>query len=71
VAPETGIKRASQKGHPDRFEKEKLAFHQRVRAKFLEIAKNDPARVKVIQTDQGPIAEIQQAIRAIVEEKLS
>lgn len=63
-----GLKRAAQKGK-DRFESEILAFHERVREKYLEIAKDDPKRFKVIETykDQN---EVQKEIRRIVSEKL-
>ncbi|MBU0573109.1 MAG: dTMP kinase [Candidatus Margulisbacteria bacterium] len=47
---EDGLKRAIQEtgGEGDRFEKEILAFHERVRNKYLEIAHNDPRRVRII-----------------------
>ena len=47
---EDGLKRAIQEtgGEGDRFEKEILAFHERVRGKYLEIAQNDPRRVRII-----------------------
>ena len=70
VSPEIGIKRATVKGPQDRFEKEKLEFHRRVRVKYLEIAKNDPERVKVINTDNRGIDEIQDQIRSMVDEQL-
>jgi dTMP kinase len=37
----------------ERFEKEKIQFHQRVRKGYLALAKKDPRRVKVIDTRQG------------------
>ncbi|MFH1683332.1 MAG: dTMP kinase [Candidatus Margulisiibacteriota bacterium] len=70
VSPEIGIKRAMEVGKPDRFEKEKLQFHQKVRDKYLEIAKNNPERIKVVNTDNRGIDEIQDEIRKIVDEKL-
>ena len=71
VSPEVGIKRATQNGSLDRFEGEKIEFHRRVRQKYLEIAKDDPERIKVINTDDKGIDEIQDVIRKIVEEKLT
>jgi dTMP kinase len=38
----------------DRMEQKEIAFHKRVRAGFLEIAKRDPQRVKVIDATQSP-----------------
>ncbi|MFC1540609.1 dTMP kinase [Candidatus Margulisiibacteriota bacterium] len=70
VSPEVGIRRAGEVGAPDRFEKEKLEFHARVRAKYLEIAGGDPARIKVINTDQKVIDDVQDEIRKLVEDKL-
>jgi dTMP kinase len=71
VSPEVGIKRATQLASADRFEKEKVAFHKKVRAKYLEIAKNDPRRVKVFNTDQKQIDEVQEEIRGAVEKLLN
>lgn len=70
VSPEVGIKRAKQVSEADRFEQEKLKFHENVRKKYLEIAKNEPDRVKVIYTDNQGIDEIQEQIRKIIDEKL-
>ncbi|OGC33690.1 dTMP kinase [candidate division WOR-1 bacterium RIFOXYB2_FULL_48_7] len=70
VSPETGLQRAAQKGLADRIEKETLAFHQRVRAKYLEIARYEPGRVKLINTEHREIDEIQAEIRRLVDEKL-
>ena len=47
VVPELGLSR-KMKGANDRFEKETLAFHQRVRVGFLKIASEDPQRWVVI-----------------------
>jgi dTMP kinase len=70
VSPEEGLRRAKKGGEGDRFEREQSEFHQRVRAKYLEIAKGDPARVKLIETDKKGIDEIQEIVRRTVEEKL-
>ena len=53
-----------------RFEAQGLAFHQRVRRGYLEIAKGEPHRVKVVRADR-PVAEIQAAIRRLVDEFLA
>lgn len=70
VSPEIGLKRATQARGADRFEQEVLDFHQRVRDKYLEIAGADPARVKVIRTDNQGIDHIQSKIREIIDAKL-
>jgi dTMP kinase len=47
VSPELGLAR-KQAGANDRFEKEQLAFHHRVRSGFLEMAAQEPQRWVVI-----------------------
>jgi dTMP kinase len=52
---ETGLQRATLRNNKlaepaatDRFEREKLEFHQRIRAGYLNIMKNDPDRFRLI-----------------------
>ena len=71
VSPEIGLKRATQATPADRFEQEKLDFHTKVRQKYLDIAKTDPDRVKVLKTDHQSIDELQEDLRKIVEAKLN
>lgn len=70
VSPEIGLARARQKNIADRFEKEEIDFHQRVREKYLEIAKDNPGRIKIVNTDQADINQIQKKIMEIINEKL-
>lgn len=70
VTPEIGLRRAARKGSADRFEIEDLAFHQRIRAMYLDIARGDPERVKEINTDKSNIEETQIRIREMIDEKL-
>jgi len=64
VPVEIGLKRV--KGGPrDRFEREEKPFHERVRRKFLEIAKEEPGRVKIIESCDT-IDSVQEKIRGIV-----
>jgi len=53
----------------DRIEEENHYFHQKVREGYLEIARKNPERVKVISAE-GTIEEIHQKIRGIVERYL-
>lgn len=64
--PESGIgrSRGALKGE-DRFEKKDAAFHQRVRAEFLAIAKRQPERCVVISSEQPAAAVLAQALNAI------
>lgn len=54
----------------DRFEKEKIAFHEDVRKAYLEIASADPARVKVISTEKTDINSVHEEIKRQVKELL-
>lgn len=45
---ELGLARAAQRSEPDRIEKQKLDFFERVRQAYLDIAQREPGRVKVI-----------------------
>jgi dTMP kinase len=45
---ETGLARAAKRSAPDRFERQRLAFFQRVREAYLQIAHQQPERVKII-----------------------
>jgi len=51
---------------PDRFEAEATAFHERVRAGFLELAAASPARFVVIDA-AAPLAEVGARILAAAE----
>ena len=54
----------------DHFEREKLAFHRRVRRGYLEIMRADPKRVRRIDA-AGDRAGIERQVRAIVAEILT
>jgi len=70
VSPKIGLERAKKVAAADRFEQEKIDFHNKVRQKYLDIAKNDPGRVNVLKTDYRSIEELQDDIRQLVEEAL-
>lgn len=53
----------------DRFERESLAFHQRVREGYLQIARSDPGRIKVIDASQEK-SEVHRMVCDIVEARL-
>jgi len=56
---DVGLKRAIQRNRTlkqereERFEREEIQFHRRVRKGYLAIARKEPRRVKVIDTRQG------------------
>ncbi|MFT4298754.1 MAG: dTMP kinase [Aeromicrobium sp.] len=62
IDPRVGLLRAGGTGH-DRIEAEPLAFHQRVRRHFLDLAAERPADYLVLDADRDPQA-IQADIRA-------
>lgn len=68
---ESGFRRAGKRqetaGEYDRFEAENRAFHQRVRAGFLEIARREPVRVKVIDAEGTP-EEVAARVRKAADE---
>ncbi|MBI4254727.1 MAG: dTMP kinase, partial [Candidatus Rokubacteria bacterium] len=53
----------------DHFEREKLAFHRRVRRGYLEILRAEPKRVRLIRAARPP-GEVAAAVRAAVGEVL-
>ena len=54
----------------DRFEKEKIAFHDEVRAFYLETAKNDPGRFRIIDTEKQSQDASQDQIKGFVRQAL-
>ncbi len=73
LAPERGFERTGRRvetqGEYDRFELEKLDFHRRVRAVFLELARREPQRVKVVDADREQSAihrDIKEAVDELV-----
>lgn len=51
--------------NPDRFEQEQAAFFERVRAAYLRIARENPARIRVIDATQTP-AKINSLLEKII-----
>ena len=58
--PEVGLSRV---GERDRLEDEDLDFHRRVREGYLEIARGEPERVRVVVTNWRDKEEVQGEIR--------
>ena len=54
----------------DRFEREKIEFHERVRAGFLELAQSEPQRFRVIDAARS-IEEIAQDVKKIIDRELT
>lgn len=70
VDPEIGLKRKKTGGEWNRLDAYAVAFHQRVRAGYLELAALEPARWVVIDAARPP-EDVQKDIRRAVEEKIN
>jgi dTMP kinase len=66
VDPAVGLRRAREQGAPDRIEAESLAFHERVRHGFLDLAAQAPQRYLVV--DAAADADV---VHAAVRRRLS
>ncbi|MCG2711902.1 MAG: dTMP kinase [Candidatus Omnitrophica bacterium] len=62
IDPGIGLVRS---GRNDRFEKRKLAFHERVRQGYLRIAKENPKRIKIINAKEDVVC-VQDKVRVIL-----
>lgn len=66
---ETGLARASKRGAADRFERETVEFHERVRAAYLDRARQAPQRYCVVDAAADPAAvqaDIERAVRPLL-----
>lgn len=67
--PAVGLARAARRGQPDRLERADLTFHQRVRAGFLTLAAQDPARFLTLDATRGE-DELAESVWATVSAQL-
>jgi dTMP kinase len=63
----TGMARAQGRGELDRFEREELAFFERVRATYLELAESSSGRYRIIDASQ-PLETVQQQLLKVCNE---
>lgn len=61
-----GEDRAGQRSAPDRFEKQRLAFKQKVRDRYLQIARDNSHRVQVIDAGRS-LQQVEDAIVAVLQ----
>ncbi|MDG1164679.1 MAG: dTMP kinase [Porticoccaceae bacterium] len=66
IPVEVGLKRASERSDPDRFEQEKTEFFELVRNGYLNIAKEDPERCVVIDASKS-LESVQREISIALE----
>lgn len=69
IDPALGLERARSRGELDRIEQEQLAFFQRTRAKYLQIAANE-ANIALIDANL-PLVQVQQQISAALDRALA
>jgi dTMP kinase len=66
---EVGLQRAGQRSTPDRFESENIAFMERMRSSYLDIASKEPDRVKIIDSSQ-PLEDVLLQIDGVLNDVL-
>ena len=64
----TGMQRVARRGKKDRFEKERLEFFEQVQDTYLQRAKDNPLRIRVVNEDQA-INEVAIAIQTTVNQR--
>ncbi|VYU62635.1 dTMP kinase [Metakosakonia massiliensis] len=71
VTPEVGLKRARARGELDRIEQESYDFFNRTRARYLELAAQDPSirTIDATQSLEAVIAAVRQTVTAWVQEQ--
>lgn len=70
IDPAVGLARAARRSRPDRLEAEPLAFHERVRAGFLQLAQAAPGRYLILDATR-PSGALTKAAAAYVATLLS
>jgi len=65
VEVEEGLKRAKNRSKPDRFERENINFFKLIRNAYLEQAKLDTRRIKIIDNNQT-ITDVYQQLESII-----
>lgn len=64
-----GLERTDKRGEKNRYEDMKVEFHKRVRNGFIEIAKEEQNRVKLINVENKSIEELQKYIISTISSK--
>ena len=68
---ETSLSRVKARGKLDRFEKEELQFHKRIRNTYLDLATNNSNRIKIIDSSkkiESMLNNVKQAIEKLFNE---
>lgn len=64
----TGMQRVAKRGKKDRFENERLEFFEQVRDTYLQLAKDNPQRIRVVNADQA-IDEVAIAVQTTANQR--
>ena len=67
---DVGMGRATARGELDRFEQEQVAFFERVRATYLQLARESSGRYRVVDASR-PLKEVQSQLQEICSELLA
>lgn len=67
---DTGMSRVQGRGEPDRFEREELAFFERVRGTYHQLAEASSGRYRVIDASQ-PLPAVQQQLLQVCNELIT
>jgi len=65
IPVDVGLKRAGNRSTPDRFERQQIDFFERVRACYLERARSDVARYRIIDAGQS-LEDVQRDIARVL-----
>jgi dTMP kinase len=65
-----GLARAGERAEPDRFERERSEFFERVRTCYLQLAAREPGRFRIVDAS-APIEAVQTQLREVIEDWLS
>ncbi len=67
IPVEEGMQRVRDRGETDRFEQEQLSFFNRIRDTYLKLARDNPERFHIINT-QPAIDEVKKQLAAVMEQ---
>jgi len=67
IPVDIGMERVRERGETDRFEQEQLSFFNRIRDAYLKLAKDNPERFHIIDT-QPSIAEVHKQMIAVMDQ---
>ncbi len=71
TSPEECLKRVAARGEMDRFEKEEIAFHYRVRDAYLDLASQQPDRIKHIDIKGLTPSQVFEKIQSYIDPLLN